>query len=107
MPDPLSPMQARLYAYFVAFLMEHGYQPSLADMSEEFKVSPTCVSVHLSRIAGKGWTRITTQSARAVQILYWPDGSRFVGMQPRPDDEERFELVKTSWGAVPVGDVPC
>lgn len=112
MPEPLNDRQREMLAYLCQFLREHGYQPSYDDFRRRFGLrSPNAVRQNILPLIAKGWIKPLGNGrkflARAIGILFWPDGTRFVGLQAVPDDEPRVEFAETVFGSFPLGDSPC
>jgi len=56
MPDPLTPLERKVYHYLIDFLAEHTYQPSVREIGQRFQIRSTkTVAAILQSIADKGY----------------------------------------------------
>ncbi|MDX2183518.1 MAG: hypothetical protein SFW08_05980, partial [Gemmatimonadaceae bacterium] len=58
MPEPLTPLERRVYHYLIDFLATHSYQPSVREIAKRFRIKSTkSVSELLTALAIKGYIR--------------------------------------------------
>jgi hypothetical protein len=82
----LTDRQAGIFLYLFQFTLQHGYQPSIRELCDEFAIaSPNGVMVHLKALAHKGWISLSGGESRAVRFLRTPGGGRFVGLVEREE----------------------
>lgn len=78
-PRPLSEKQRQIFWYIFNTVRQLGYQPSVREICADFGIkSPNGAMCHLRALAKKGWIE-QSREARAIRILYRPDGSLFDG----------------------------
>ena len=84
MPEPLSPLEQRVYHYMIDFLAEHTYQPSIREIAKQFRIKSTkTVSDVLHGLARKGFIERDPSRSRGVRIVGLPTAIP-VGAQPVP-----------------------
>lgn len=70
MPEPLTPLERRIYHYLIDFLTENTYQPSIREIGKKFKVKSTkTVSDLLQSLADKGYIERDPSRSRGVRLL--------------------------------------
>ena len=70
MPEPLSPLEQRVYHYMIDFLAEHTYQPSIREIAKQFRIKSTkTVSDLLHALSNKGYIERDQSRSRGVRIL--------------------------------------
>src|SRR5687768_15768708 len=70
MPDPLTPLERRIYHYLIDFLTENTYQPSIREIGKKFRVKSTkTVSDLLQSLADKGYIERDPSRSRGVRLL--------------------------------------
>lgn len=82
MPQPLTPIEQKVYHYLLDFLAENTYQPSIREIAREFRIKSTkTVSDILQGLAEKGYIQRDRARSRGVRLLGY---SMVGGMQPVP-----------------------
>ena len=82
MPEPLTPIEQRVYHYLLDFLAENTYQPSIREIAREFRIKSTkTVSDILQGLAEKGYIQRDRARSRGVRLLGY---SMHGGAQPVP-----------------------
>ena len=82
MPDPLTPLERKVYRYLIDFLAEHTYQPSVREIGQRFQIRSTkTVAALLQTIADKGYIERSPGRSRGVKLLGY---SSIGGVQPIP-----------------------
>jgi SOS-response transcriptional repressor LexA len=86
MRDTRTNKQRVVFEYLFEFTRQHGYQPSIREMSEHFKLpNPNSIAQYINQLIERRWLgpAPTTgkHTARAVAILRRPDSSPFEGFQ--------------------------
>jgi repressor LexA len=82
MPDPLSPLERKVYRYLIDFLAEHTYQPSVREIGQRFQIRSTkTVAALLQTIADKGYIERVPGRSRGVKLLGY---SSIGNVQPIP-----------------------
>jgi repressor LexA len=82
MPDPLSPLERKVYRYLIDFLAEHTYQPSVREIGQRFQIRSTkTVAALLQTIADKGYIERAPGRSRGVKLLGY---SSIGNVQPIP-----------------------
>ncbi|HET6681011.1 MAG TPA: transcriptional repressor LexA [Gemmatimonadaceae bacterium] len=101
MPDPLTPLERRVYHYLLDFLAEHTYQPSIREIGRRFRIKSTkSVSDILGALAEKGYIRREAGRSRGVHLIGVATAGRTMPVpcyrcihdtEPllRPEDHER------------------
>lgn len=70
MPEPLTPLERRIYHYLIDFLTENTYQPSIREIGKKFRVKSTkTVSDLLQSLAEKGYIERDPSRSRGVRLL--------------------------------------
>jgi repressor LexA len=70
MPEPLSPLERRVYHYLLDFLAENTYQPSVRDIARKFRIRSTKTVAHLLQsLAEKGYIEREGSRSRGVRIV--------------------------------------
>ena len=70
MPEPLTPLEQRVYHYMIDFLAEHTYQPSIREIAKKFRIKSTkTVSDLLHALSSKGYIERDQSRSRGVRIL--------------------------------------
>jgi repressor LexA len=70
MPEPLSPLERRVYHYLLDFLAENTYQPSVRDIARKFRIRSTkTVAYLLQSLAEKGYIEREGSRSRGVRIV--------------------------------------
>ncbi len=70
MPEPLTPLERRIYHYLIDFLTENTYQPSIREIGRKFRVKSTkTVSDLLQSLADKGYIERDPSRSRGVRLL--------------------------------------
>lgn len=82
MPDPLTPIERKVYHYLIDFLAEHTYQPSVREIGQRFQIRSTkTVAAILQSIADKGYIERAPGRSRGVKLLGY---SSIGNVQPIP-----------------------
>ena len=82
MPEPLTPIEQRVYHYLLDFLAENTYQPSIREIAREFRIKSTkTVSDILQALAEKGYIQRDRARSRGVRLLGY---AMHAGTQPVP-----------------------
>jgi repressor LexA len=82
MPDPLTPLERKVYRYLIDFLAEHTYQPSVREIGQRFQIRSTkTVAAILQTIADKGYIERAPGRSRGVKLLGY---SSIGNVQPIP-----------------------
>jgi repressor LexA len=82
MPDPLTPLERKVYHYLIDFLAEHTYQPSVREIGQRFQIRSTkTVAAILQSIADKGYIERAPGRSRGVKLLGY---SSIGNVQPIP-----------------------
>jgi repressor LexA len=70
MPEPLEPLEGRVYHYLIDFLAEHSYQPSIREIARKFRIKSTkTVSDLLHALERKGYIERALSRSRGVRLL--------------------------------------
>ena len=70
MPDPLTPIEQRVYHYLLDFLCDNTYQPSVREIGKQFQIKSTkTVSELLQSLADKGYIERDPSRSRGVKLL--------------------------------------
>jgi repressor LexA len=70
MPEPLTPLERRVYQYMIDFLAENTYQPSIREIAKKFRIKSTkTVSDLLHSLTSKGYIERDQSRSRGVRIL--------------------------------------
>lgn len=84
MPEPLSPIERKVYNYLLDFLAENTYQPSIREIGKKFRIKSTkTVSDVLHGLARKGFIERDPSRSRGVRIVGLPNAIP-IGAQPVP-----------------------
>ena len=79
MPQPLTPLERRIYNYLIDFLTENTYQPSIREIGRKFRVKSTkTVSDLLQSLADKGYIQRDPSRSRGVRLLGYSGVTRTV-----------------------------
>ena len=70
MPEPLSPLEQKVYHYLIDYLAENTYQPSIRDIARQFGIKSTkTVSDLLQSLASKGYIQRDRTRSRGVKLV--------------------------------------
>lgn len=70
MPEPLTPVEERIYHYLLDFLCDNTYQPSVREIGKQFQIKSTkTVSELLQSLADKGYVERDPSRSRGVKLL--------------------------------------
>jgi repressor LexA len=70
MPEPLTPIEQRVYHYLLDFLCDNTYQPSVREIGKQFGIKSTkTVSELLQSLADKGYIERDPSRSRGVKLL--------------------------------------
>jgi repressor LexA len=70
MPEPLTPLERRVYHYLLDFLTDNTYQPSIREIGRKFRIKSTkTVSDLLQSLAEKGYIERDPSRSRGVRLL--------------------------------------
>lgn len=70
MPEPLTPLERRVYHYLIDFLAENTYQPSIREIAKRFRIKSTkTVSDLLGSLSQKGFIERDHSRSRGVRIV--------------------------------------
>jgi repressor LexA len=70
MPEPLTPMERRVYHYLIDFLADNTFQPSIREIARKFKIKSTkSVSDLLVSLTRKGYIERVEARSRGVKLL--------------------------------------
>lgn len=70
MPEPLTPIEQKVYHYLLDFLCDNTYQPSVREIGKEFQIKSTkTVSELLQSLADKGYIERDPSRSRGVKLL--------------------------------------
>ena len=70
MPEPLTPLEQRVYHYMIDFLADNTYQPSIREIAKKFRIKSTkTVSDLLHALSNKGYIERDQSRSRGVRIL--------------------------------------
>ena len=70
MPEPLSPIERKVYNYLLDFLAENTYQPSIREIGKKFRIKSTkTVSDVLHGLARKGFIERDPSRSRGVRLV--------------------------------------
>jgi repressor LexA len=70
MPEPLTPVEERIYHYLLDFLCDNTYQPSVREIGKQFQIKSTkTVSELLQSLADKGYIERDPSRSRGVKLL--------------------------------------
>ena len=79
MPEPLTPLERRIYHYLIDFLTENTYQPSIREIGKKFRVKSTkTVSDLLQSLADKGYIERDPSRSRGVRLLGFSGNTRTI-----------------------------
>jgi repressor LexA len=79
----LTEKQIRVLRYFRDFRRQHGISPTLEEAASALGISKITVYEHLNHLIRKGAVQRDRAKARAVAVLYDPDGQTEFGVTPR------------------------
>ena len=69
MAAPLSPKQAEIYAFIQQFTKEHGYPPSVREISAAVNLkSPSTVHFHMKKLEAEGYIQKADGKTRAITL---------------------------------------
>lgn len=69
MAAPLSPKQAEIYAFIQQFTKEHGYPPSVREISAAVNLkSPSTVHFHMKKLEAEGYIQKADGKTRAISL---------------------------------------
>src|SRR5512132_4446361 len=70
MPEPLTPLEQRVYHYMIDFLAGNTYQPSIREIARKFRIKSTkTVSDLLHALENKGYIERDESRSRGVRLL--------------------------------------
>jgi repressor LexA len=70
MPEPLTPLERRVYQYMIDFLAENTYQPSIREIAKKFRIKSTkTVSDLLHSLTSKGYIERDQSRSRGGRLL--------------------------------------
>ena len=70
MPEPLTPIEQKVYHYLLDFLCDNTYQPSVREIGRQFQIKSTkTVSELLQSLADKGYIERDPSRSRGVKLL--------------------------------------
>ena len=70
MPEPLTPLEQRVYHYMIDFLAENTFQPSIREIARKFRIKSTkTVSDLLHSLENKGFIERDESRSRGVRLL--------------------------------------
>lgn len=70
MPEPLTPIEQKVYHYLLDFLCDNTYQPSVREIGKQFQIKSTkTVSELLQSLADKGYIERDPSRSRGVKLL--------------------------------------
>lgn len=82
MPEPLTPVERKVYQYLIDFLAENTYQPSIREIGKKFRIKSTkTVSDLLHALTDKGYIERDPARSRGVRIIGYQGPTR---VQPVP-----------------------
>lgn len=69
MVAPLTPKQAEIYAFIQQFTKEHGYPPSVREISAAVNLkSPSTVHFHMKKLEAEGYIQKADGKTRAISL---------------------------------------
>ena len=69
MAAPLTPKQAEIYAFIQQFTKEHGYPPSVREISAAVNLkSPSTVHFHMKKLEAEGYIQKADGKTRAITL---------------------------------------
>ncbi len=69
MPTPLSGKQAEIYDFILKFTREHGYPPSVREISAAVNLkSPSTVHFHMKKLEAEGYIQKADGKTRAISL---------------------------------------
>ena len=69
MSAPLTPKQAEIYAFIQQFTKEHGYPPSVREISAAVNLkSPSTVHFHMKKLEAEGYIQKADGKTRAISL---------------------------------------
>ena len=69
MAPSLTPKQAEIYEYILQFTKEHGYPPSVREISAAVNLkSPSTVHFHMKKLEAEGYIRKADGKTRAISL---------------------------------------
>ena len=69
MAAPLTPKQAEIYAFIQQFTKEHGYPPSVREISAAVNLkSPSTVHFHMKKLEAEGYIQKADGKTRAISL---------------------------------------
>src|SRR4051812_43830551 len=96
MPEPLTPLERRVYHYLIDFLAEHTYQPSIRDIAKQFRIKSTkTVSDVLRALEAKGFVERHHSRSRGVRLIGHTGGGGTIPIPCR-------DTATTTTGFLPV-----
>lgn len=97
MAAPLSPKQAEIYAFIQQFTKEHGYPPSVREISAAVNLkSPSTVHFHMKKLEAEGYIQKADGKTRAISL---PHGAVAEELDPTAD---RVPLVGSVAAGSPI-----
>lgn len=67
--DEITPVQAETLAFIAAYVAEHGYSPTVAEMAEAAKVYQNAMSERLAIMLRKGVITKTPGISRSIRTV--------------------------------------
>lgn len=69
MPAPLTPKQAEIYDFILQFTKEHGYPPSVREISAAMHLkSPSTAHFHMKKLEAEGYIQKADGKTRAITL---------------------------------------
>ena len=97
MAAPLTPKQAEIYAFIQQFTKEHGYPPSVREISAAVNLkSPSTVHFHMKKLEAEGYIQKADGKTRAITM---PHGAVAEELDPMAD---RVPLVGSVAAGSPI-----
>lgn len=82
MPEPLDPIERRIYHFLLDYLAEHTFQPSVREIGRRFRIASTkTVADLLKQLEMKGYIERGKSRSRGVRLVGYAGP---VGTQPVP-----------------------
>lgn len=111
MPDPLTPLERRVYHYLIDYLAAHTYQPSVREIARRFQIRSTkSVAELIESLAVKGYVERPKGRSRGVKLIGYssigrtqpvPVYERVTAAEPYLRDEHRSRFVAMDRALLP------